>query len=363
MKRQSLLLRSLTTCLALLVAVGCADAPASSVSARPAQAQDHTHHHGAHDRHEASADRSAPPPGLTVSADPAARVLQLRLGPMALPAGGEHAMVRTPLLTAEVPVGGWLIGFKATLRNEAGDVLPGHLLHHVNIMVPDRADVFRPIMQRLMAAGEETEAIDLPWPLGIPVPEGRELLVYAMLHNPHDVDHGHVWLDMSIRYTERRRWAVHPFFIDVSPPPGPASWDLPPGRSERSWEGTPAVAGRILGVGGHLHRFGTELVLEDVTAGRVVTRLRPDIGPDGSIRRVEIRRFLWRLGVPLRTDRVYRITAVYENPTPDTIPGGAMGAIGGAVLPRGRAWPTPDPSNPLFIRDLDGLINFDAHIH
>jgi TolB-like protein len=274
-----------------------------------------------------------------------------------------HAMVRTPLLTAEVPVGGWLIGFNATLRNEAGDVLPGHLLHHVNIMVPDRVDVFRPIMQRLMAAGEETEAIDLPWPLGIPVPEGRELLVYAMLHNPDDVDHGHVWLDMSIRYTERRRRAVHPFFIDVSPPPGPASWDLPPGRSERSWEGTPAVAGRILGVGGHLHRFGTELVLEDVTAGRVITRLRPDVGPDGSIRRVEIRRFFWRFGVPLRTDRVYRITAVYENPTTDTIPGGAMGAIGGAVLPRGRAWPRPDPSNPLFIRDLDGLINFDAHIH
>jgi hypothetical protein len=141
-----------------------------------------------------------------------------------------------------------------------------------------------------------------------------------------------------------------------------ASWDLPPGRSERSWEGTPAVGGRILGVGGHLHRFGTELVLEDVTAGRVLARLRPDVGPDGSILGVQRRRFLWRFGLPLRTDRVYRITAVYDNPTLDTIPWGAMGAIGGIVLPRERAWPMPDSANPLFIRDLAGLIDFDVHL-
>jgi hypothetical protein len=355
--------RTPTTLLALLVVIGCAEAPASSVFTPPGQAQDHTHHHGAHDHHEASADRSAPTPDLTAAADPTARVLVLRLGPIELPAGGEHAMARTPLLTAELPVGGWLIGFHARLRNEAGDVLPAHLLHHVNVMVPDRAEVFRPIMQRLVAAGEETEAVDLPWPFGIPVPEGQELLAYAMLHNPDDVDHGRVWLDMSIRYTERRRRAVHPFFIDVSPPPGPASWDLPPGRSERSWEGTPAVGGRILGVGGHLHRFGTELVLEDVTAGRVLARLRPDVGPDGSILAVQRRRFLWRFGLPLRTDRVYRITAVYDNPTLDTIPRGAMGAIGGIVLPGERAWPRPDSANPLFIRDLNGLIDFDVHVH
>jgi hypothetical protein len=358
--------RTPTTILACLLLLGCAEVPAAPAPPAAAiQTHDHGHQHAAHDHatHDHAGPSDAPGPELIVDADPDERVLVLRLGPIELPADDGHAMARTPLLPVQLPVGGWFTGFDARLRNEAGDVLPGHLLHHVNIMVPDRVDLFRPIMQRLVAAGEETEAITLPWPFGIPVPEGQELLVYAMLHNPDGVAYGTVWLDMTIPYTDRRRRGVQPFFIDASPPPGPASWDLPPGRSERSWEGSPAVDGRVLGVGGHLHRFGTELILEDVTAGRVITRLRPDVGPDGEILGVERRRFLWWLGIPLRTDRVYRITAIYDNPTPDTIPWGAMGAIGGAFMPRDREWPRPNARDPLFIRDLDGLINFEEHVH
>jgi hypothetical protein len=353
------------TAVLVLLLLGCAEVPqpVASPTAVVLDARAGAHQHEREHDHQQDHPHAPPAPRMTVHPDEGARTLRLRIGPIDLPAGDSHEMARTPLLAARLPVGGFLTGFDFELRTEAGEILPPALLHHVNLMVPDRVELFRPIMQRLVAAGKETGAINLPWPLGISGPQGQEILGYAMLHNRGGEVAGPVWLDMVVRYSERRRRPVQPFFIDVSPPPGPASWDLPPGPSERSWEGSPQVDGRILGVGGHLHRYGTELIFEDVTAGKVLTRLKPDVAPDGSIRAVDRRRFIWRRGIPLRTDHTYRITAVYHNPTPDTIPSGAMGAIGGIFMPRDRDWPRPDPEHPFYVRDLGGLVKFEAHAH
>jgi hypothetical protein len=171
-----------------------------------------------------------------------------------------------------------------------------------------------------------------------------------------------VMLQMQMRYQTGRRSEVQPFFIDASPPPGPGGWDLPPGRSERSWEGNPAVAGRILGVGGHLHRYGTELVLEDITAGRVLVRLRPELH-DGDVVGVERRRFIARLGLPLRPEHTYRITAYYDNPLDVVIPDGAMGAIGGMLAVGSRVWPNADLENPAYVEDIESLRNVSVHGH
>lgn len=294
--------------------------------------------------------------------------IALTLGPMDLPAGHGHGhqMVRTPLLETTLPRGAWLTGFDVELVDGNGDLLPQAFLHHVNLILPDRADLFRPIMQRLVAAGEETQPISIPWPLGIPAPDGQRVLAYAMLHNPSHTDYAAVTVRMTIRFADGRRIAVQPFFIDVSPPPGSASWDLPPGRSERSWEGSPTVDGRILGVGGHLHQYGTELRFEDVTSGKTLFRLTPEIAPDGSLVGVDRKRFLRRLGLRLRADHVYRITAVYDNPTAETIPDGAMGAIGGIFRPSTPDWPAPDFEHPLLARDLEMLTTATAaqpHAH
>jgi hypothetical protein len=226
------------------------------------------------------------------------------------------------------------------------------MLHHVNVMLPGRRDLFRPIMQRLVAAGEDTDPIELPWPFALRVESGEEFLAYAMLHSEGDTDHGDVFLLMQFHYGAVPRAGVQPFFIDVSPPPGPAGWDLPPGRSTRSWEGSPDVAGRVLGLGGHMHRYGVELILEDVTAGRELHRERPVLAAGGAVLSMPQRTFIGRLGYRLRPDHVYRITAVYDNPTGDTIRAGAMGSIGGVVRTRAGAWPAADPGHPLYIEDL-----------
>ena len=50
---------------------------------------------------------------------------------------------------------------------------------------------------------------------------------------------------------------------------------------------------------------------------------------------------VWSRGPALRSDRTYRVTAVYDNPTGDTIPNGGMGTIGGAIVVD-DPWPEVD---------------------
>jgi hypothetical protein len=295
---------------------------------------------------------------LQVSIDERSRTLLLELGPVDLPPG---AMAKTALLPADLPIGAWLTAFDVELVAGNGTQLPQRMLHHVNLMLPERQDVFRPIMQRLVAAGEETERIALPWPFGVPVHRGQRLLASAMLHNVGEHEHRDVSLRMRIEYDRGRRYGVQPFFIDASPPPGPGGWDLPPGRSERVWEGSPISGGRLLGVGGHLHRYGTELILQEVESGRTLVRLLPQMDEDGTVLGVERRTFLLRFGLPLRTDRTYRIIARYDNPTGDTIPAGAMGSIGGMLATGARTWPAADPQHAVYREDVRILIDADGH--
>jgi hypothetical protein len=202
------------------------------------------------------------------------------------------------------------------------------------------------------------------------VHRGQELIVTSMLHNPTAQGYRGVRLRVHFPWTAAdavlRPMSVLPFYIDVMPPASLHSWDLPPGRSSRSWEARPAVAARILGVSGHLHQYGTDLRLEDVTAGKVLWDARPQVDRDGQVVAMPATKFIWQLGVPVRPDHVYRLTAEYFNPTGDTIPGGAMGALGGAVVPDGDArWPVVDRNDPQLKLDwhLVHTGNQGGHMH
>src|SRR3989475_6096346 len=58
-------------------------------------------------------------------------------------------------------------------------------------------------------------------------------------------------------------------------PGGSKAFDLPPGRTERHWESSPAVPGTILGMGGHLHDHGVSLEVKDVTTGEILWHVEP----------------------------------------------------------------------------------------
>ena len=267
--------------------------------------------------------------------------------------GAAHAQV--PPAQAPAPVGGWLHGYTVDLVDARGRTVPQRLLHHVIVMVPGRRGLFNPIMLRLVAASHETPAVHLPALVGYRLRRGDPLRIAGMLHNEGaDAFRGvRVRVRMPLRGEDAwvRPVAIVPFSMDVMPTGTARAWDLPPGRSQRWWQGRPAVAARILGIGGHLHRYGVALRLEDVTAHALLWEGRPVRRADGQVASMPTHTFL--RPVALRPDHVYRLTAVYENPTGRAIPGGGMGAAGGAVIPADPArWPAVDPRDREFQLDL-----------
>lgn len=320
--------------------------------------------------HDAAAQDAA---GLAVSADPEREELVLRVGPVRLPANAMHHEVRQPAAQrAAVPVRGWIQGFDVEILDARGRPVPRAVLHHVNVIVPNERELFSPIMRRIAAAGRETDAVELPRLLGYPVGRGDSLLVTAMFHNPTDRSYERVYLRVRMPYTSADAWldpiSVYPFYVDVMPPASGHAYDLPPGRSERRWEGSPAVAGRILGVGGHLHDHAEKLVFEDVTTDEVIWEAEPIRGEDGRLVGMPVKTFYWTLGQPIRPDHVYRLTAIYDNPTGETIERGAMGALGGIFLPSDAdAWPAADRTHPEYRLDVrlvtEGAYGDGGHGH
>ncbi len=313
----------------------------------------------------AEPDRHAPlpadPTALSIQVDREHGELVIDYGPIDLPAGASHEnIVQLGALVGTVPVDGWLHGYRLEITDAHGRPVPQTVLHHINIIATDRRELFSDIMQRVGAAGHETGPVKLPRLLGLPVHEGERLLVTAMMHNPTPESYEGVRVVTRMPYTQRGTWLppipVFPFYLDVMPPASKHAYDLPPGRSEKSWEGRPAVSGRIIGVGGHLHKYGVALRFEDVTAGKLLWEAAPELDDDGNVIGMPTRLFVARLGVPLRKDHVYRLTAVYDNPTGETIPDGAMGTLGGVVIPtRNEVWPGVDRQHPDYLLDWELL--------
>ena len=120
---------------------------------------------------------------------------------------------------------------------------------------------------------------------------------------------------------------------------------FPPGRSQRRIEVRPAISGRILALGAHLHRYGVSLKLEDATSGRMLWETETRQSSDGSVLEIPQDQFVWSRGPTLWSDRSYRVTVIYDNPTGDTIPGGGMGTLGGVIVPE-EQWPEVDRLAP-----------------
>lgn len=339
--------------------------------------QEMDHRHAAPDTTDATMERApAGPPALPaesplvrVELDESARVVELVVGPVALPAGGMHH--RTPVQLATLPVEGWLHGFEWEMRDAAGDVLPDRLLHHVNLIDPDHREVFSPIARRLMAAGRETKRERMPGVLGVPLEPDSRVLVSAMFASLDEESFEEAYLHVRLDYTPADDPGliaprdVYPFYMDVMGPVGEKEFDLPPGTHERSWEGSPAVDGRLLAIGGHMHDYADWIRLEDVTTGKVVWETEPAADEVGRVTGVPTGKLWWRGGARIHADHVYRISVRYTNPLDVPAPDGAMGALGGVILADRSNWPAFDRHDQAYATDLRNTLEKpnEAHGH
>lgn len=317
-----------------------------------------------------AAQATSPEPHLEITPDSARHELIIAIGPIDLPAViSHHALTQMPIFTGTIPVSVKLYGFRVEIVDGSGQPVPSRVLHHVNLIDPDHRELFLPISRRLLAASEETADETMPgWLIGVPLLKGQRLIVSSMLHNPTATSYEDVVLRIALLYKpEESVWPifeVYPFQMDVKFPVGPKSFDLPPGRSEVFFEARPAVPGRILAIGGHMHDLGVALRFEDVTSGEPLWETRPVTNEHGELVSVPVGEFWRRLGIPITPEHTYRVTVVYENPTGDTIYGGGMGVVGGVFLPKDpEAWPKPDFEDPVYTADLRHALRFDSDGH
>lgn len=290
--------------------------------------------------------------------------LLLELPAVDLPAGG---MVRQPASVGEFPLSGSIYAVRAEIVDAHGSLLPMELLHHMNVMNPEARELFLPIARRILASGAETGDIRLPWLLvGAPFKAGEHVLAYAMVHNPTSQDYHGVRVRLVLSYVPTGRpWpflSVVPWQLDVAFPVGDKSFDLPPGTSERSYEGSPAVAGKLLAIGAHMHAYGRTIELWDVTTGKLLWHGEPDPAPPGQPSAIPMGKFygLTRIGVRITPDHRYRVRVVYDNPTGKMIPDGGMGVVGGLFVPdRDATWPQPNRGEQLYQQDLQHFMGLN----
>jgi hypothetical protein len=125
---------------------------------------------------------------------------------------------------------------------------------------------------------------------------------------------------------------VYPSWFDVKEC-GQSGYDLQPGRNVTRGEFTLGFSGKLIGVGGHMHDYGQELMLEDATRHQEVAAMHAQLDAQGRIISIPIVRFTESGGFPLAKGDVVKVTAVYNNPTGKFLPDSAMGIVVGYFLP------------------------------
>jgi hypothetical protein len=264
------------------------------------------------------------------------------------------------------PVDGWLRGLRLELVDEHGGPLPRELLHHLKFVNFSRRQLVYPLTERLIALGRETGNVSLPITVGMPLRSGAELGIYVMWAVPEDWKRP-IFVRAVMRWTPRnllpRPVSALPLNVDVAFGVGGNTFAVPPGRHERSCEFTLPVSGHLLGASGHLHDHGVGLRLEDVATGRTLVNLRTERDSSGHVTSVRRKLLaLWNRGLRLEAGRPYRVVAVYDNRSADTLPA-VMGVFAGLFEPDDlRHWPAIDRGDASYRLDLS-LLRPTAHAH
>lgn len=297
---------------------------------------------------------------LEVVNHPDDRVLEFVIGPFDMAADAGH--LRLPIQKLEMPFDVYGYGFEWSIRSADGEKLPDDLLHHMNIIDIDSRELFSPVARRVIASGRETSSVEIPEIAGIPVDGGNRLWIVSMFGNPTGQDFEDAYLHVNLKYNLPEdgilpTMEVYTFYIDAAGFVGPKDFPVPPGRSEKAFVAQAGADGKILGIGGHLHDFATELRLEDAESGEVLWTGTPIVNEDGRTTGVSRDLLIDQLGIDVEGGKEYRVVVVHENPTDSHAPDGGMGAIGGIMTVTGDGgWPELDANHPDYVEDLENTL-------
>ncbi|MFI5235060.1 MAG: hypothetical protein ACHQXA_05060 [Gemmatimonadales bacterium] len=308
---------------------------------------------------------------VVVTVDSSRHQVVITAGPYHLPAmmaGMSHEEmehmegVETELRRFDWPVDGWFRGFSIEIRGADGQPLPRRLLHHMIMANFDRRQLVYAAYERLMGAGQETADVSVPRTIGVPLKTGDKLGMYLMWHNDIGKDVDGAYLVIRMLYTPKnqnpRPIDALPLYLDVNLTVGGDNvFDLPPGRTTKSHDFVLPVGGHLLGVGGHLHDYGTSVRLVDVASGKILVQLNAVQDAKGEV--IDIPRKLYGVtgeGLRLKAGRTYRVIGEYDNTSGQLIKDGAMAHMVGIFVPDDISkWPKLDLNDPGTKADLADL--------
>jgi hypothetical protein len=164
-----------------------------------------------------------------------------------------------------------------------------------------------------------------------------------MVHNPTDTGYDSVFLEVRIPFQEADAAAgaqavksVYPAWMDVESC-GNSGYDLKPGKNVTTGTVPVKYDGILLGVGGHMHDYAKEIVLEDATRKETVATLDAKVDAQGELLSMPVVTFFDRGGYKFAAGDTLKITATYENPTGKLLRDGAMGILVGYFAPANDA--------------------------
>jgi hypothetical protein len=92
-------------------------------------------------------------------------------------------------------------------------------------------------------------------------------------------------------------------------------------------------SGVLLGVGGHMHDYAKEIVLENATRKETVATLAAKVDEQGHLISMPTVTFFDRGGYKVAAGDVLKIDATYDNTSGKPLPDGAMGIVVGYFVP------------------------------
>jgi hypothetical protein len=308
--------------------------------------------------------------GVTV--DRSRHEVSVTAGPFNVPAAG--GMLKYMTMSDDTlvqsfawPVDGWYRGFRLEVLDGDGNPVARHVLHHLTVVNFDRRQLLYPIADRLAAVGRETADVSMPRSVGMPMTVGQRIGLYAMWGNMTGDEVQDVYLRVTLLWTPASE-APRPLDamvmnMDVGLAGGVANtFDIPPGWSRKSFDFRQPVDGRLLAVGGHLHDYGVLLQLEDVQRHKTLVTITSTRDARGRVSSVS-RKLLGVFGdgLRLRANRQYRVVAIYDNTSTDTVRN-VMAQMAGLFAPDDvRQWPAVDPTDPAYQADLRSHGRMDVH--
>jgi hypothetical protein len=278
---------------------------------------------------------------LNAKADSATHVVTLRVGPMNLSANTGHMkMPQPPDQIWQIPFDGWLLAYHPRLVDAGGNAVPGTVLHHAAFWNENRADFLCPNKEEhIFGAGSEmTDWAEVPG-YGYHIQKNDKIRIETMVYNPTATSYENVYLEVQIPYADADAGSVgkvirnvYPAWMDVKSCSN-SSYDVPAGKSEKSGTVTVKYDGVLLGVGGHLHDYGRQVVLQDESRKETVATLDAKVNEKGLLESVPVKLFVQQGGYKFSAGDVLKISATYENLTGKLLREGAMGIAVGYFVP------------------------------